>query len=88
VTVYRKSTQDGEVIRDEKLHTDYYRPQKRVVRIGTMTPEDEETLEGEGDAGADGEPAAGESIGEADTSAGVDDTDTSPDGERSADGSE
>ncbi len=42
VTVYRKATRDGEVVRDEKLHTDYYRPQKRVVHIGTKSPEDGE----------------------------------------------
>ena len=38
VTVYRKSTRDGELIRDEKLHTDVYAAQTRVVRVGTKPP--------------------------------------------------
>lgn len=41
VTVYRKATRDGKVIREEKLHTDTYSPQTRVVRIGTKPPEEE-----------------------------------------------
>ena len=47
VTVYRKATRDGEVIRDEKLHTDVYASQTRIVHIGTKPPEDEEPAEGE-----------------------------------------
>lgn len=39
VTVYRKATRNGEVIRDEKLHTDYYPPQTEIVRVGTKPRE-------------------------------------------------
>ncbi len=46
VTVYRKATRDGKVVRDEKLHSDVYSPQTHVVRIGTKPPE-ETPLEGE-----------------------------------------
>lgn len=38
VTVYRKATRGGEVIREEKLHTDYYAPQTEVVRVGAKPP--------------------------------------------------
>jgi hypothetical protein len=47
VTVYRKATREGEVIRDEKLHTDVYAAETRVVRIGTKPVEDEEPEESE-----------------------------------------
>lgn len=59
VTVYRKATRDGEVIRDERLHTDVYRAQTRVVRIGTRPPEDERPADGEEPISDDigGEPA-------------------------------
>ncbi|MFW5867941.1 MAG: G5 domain-containing protein, partial [Armatimonadota bacterium] len=50
VTVYRKATRDGKVIRDEKLHTDTYAPQTREVRIGTKPPEEEEPDEDEAPA--------------------------------------
>jgi len=46
VTVYRKATRNGEVVRDEKLHSDVYSPQTHIVRIGTKPPEEEPT-EGE-----------------------------------------
>lgn len=38
VTVYRKATRGGEVIRQETLHTDYYAPQTEIVRVGTKPP--------------------------------------------------
>ncbi|MFW6155737.1 MAG: VanW family protein [Armatimonadota bacterium] len=59
VTVYRRATRDGEVIREERLHTDRYAPQTRVVRIGTKPPE-EEPAEGEQQLeGESGERPAG-----------------------------
>ncbi|HCA46436.1 MAG TPA: hypothetical protein DEP45_03460 [Armatimonadetes bacterium] len=48
VTVYRKATRDGKLIRDEKLHTDVYAAQAQVIRVGAKPPEKPE----EGAAGA------------------------------------
>lgn len=45
VTVYRKATRDGATIRDEKLHTDYYAPQTKVIRVGTKPPEEKPEAE-------------------------------------------
>lgn len=50
VTVYRKATRDGKVIRDEKLHTDVYAAETRVVRVGTKPPEKEKPAESEAPA--------------------------------------
>ncbi len=40
VTVYRRATRDGEVVRDERLHSDYYVPQTEIVRVGARQPEE------------------------------------------------
>ncbi|MGC9319227.1 MAG: VanW family protein [Armatimonadota bacterium] len=48
VTLYRRATRNGRVVRDEKLHTDYYRPQKEIIRIGTKAPEKSEGTPAEG----------------------------------------
>ncbi len=52
VTVYRKSTRGGVVVRDERLHTDYYVPQTEIIRVGTRKPEES----AEGEAPAEGAP--------------------------------
>ena len=39
VDVFRKVTRNGEVVREQKLHSDYYSPQTEVVRVGTKKPE-------------------------------------------------
>ncbi len=58
VTVYRKATRDGKLIRDERLHTDVYAAQTRVVRVGTKPPEDEEVAEDDAEVSQDaGAPA-------------------------------
>ncbi|MFP4249635.1 MAG: VanW family protein [Armatimonadota bacterium] len=53
VTVYRKATRDGKVIRDERLHSDVYAAQTRVVRVGMKPPEDEEPTEDDAEAERD-----------------------------------
>ncbi len=59
VTVYRKATRDGRVVRDERLHTDYYSPQTKVVHVGTRPPEDaEEGAEGPETPGDEQAPPA------------------------------
>ncbi|MGD9498331.1 MAG: VanW family protein [Armatimonadota bacterium] len=45
VTVYRKARRGGELVRDERLHTDFYAPQTEVVRVGTKPPEKPEKPE-------------------------------------------
>lgn len=45
VTVHRKVTRDGKVLREQRLHTDHYPPQTKVVRVGTKPPEIEEPEE-------------------------------------------
>ncbi len=47
VTVYRRATRDGKVIRNERLHRDYYAPQTEVIRVGTKPKSDEGQPEGE-----------------------------------------
>lgn len=47
VTVHRKATRDGRVVREQRLHSDHYPPQTRVVRAGTKAPEPEEPEEPE-----------------------------------------
>jgi vancomycin resistance protein YoaR len=54
VNVFRKVTREGEVIRDEKLHSDYYGPQTKVIRVGTKPPD--EALEDGAETG-EGAPA-------------------------------
>ncbi|MEA3403918.1 MAG: VanW family protein, partial [Armatimonadota bacterium] len=48
VTLYRRATRKGQVVRDERLHTDYYRPQKEIIQIGTKAPEKPEGAPEEG----------------------------------------
>lgn len=45
VTLIREVYKDGELIKHQRLHTDTYRPQTKVVRVGTKEPEppEEET---------------------------------------------
>ncbi len=45
VTVRRKATRDGTVIRDQQLHSDHYAPQTEVIRVGTKPPEEPEEPE-------------------------------------------
>ncbi len=40
VNVFRKVTRDGEVVREEKLHSDHYGAQTKIVRVGTKPPEE------------------------------------------------
>jgi len=35
VTVHRKVTRNGKLVREQKLHDDYYPPQNEIVRVGT-----------------------------------------------------
>ncbi|MCD6360247.1 MAG: VanW family protein [Armatimonadetes bacterium] len=51
VTVYRKVTRNGEVVREEKLHSDYYAPQTEIVRVGTKKAEEPEATETGAEAG-------------------------------------
>ncbi len=76
VTVYRKSTRNGEVIRDEKLHTDYYAPQTKVIHVGTKKPEDELPEDG---APGDGTDLVPDDEAEPDEPEGDDYTTPSPD---------
>ncbi|MGI5816656.1 MAG: VanW family protein [Armatimonadota bacterium] len=60
VTVYRKATRDGKVIRDERLHTDVYSAQTRVVRVGSKPRPEEPPAETEAPTpAAPSGPAAG-----------------------------
>lgn len=54
VTVYRKVTREGELVREHKLQSDYYAPQTEVIRVGTRKPEEPEEPE-DTEAGADAE---------------------------------
>ena len=41
VNVFIKVTREGEVVREEKLHSDYYGAQTKVIRVGTKPPEED-----------------------------------------------
>lgn len=47
VTVTRVVKKDGRVVRTQRLHTDRYPPQTRIVRVGTKPPEPEEPEDAE-----------------------------------------
>ncbi len=55
VNVFIKVTRDGEVVREERLHSDHYGSQTKVIRVGTKLPEEtpEDGTEVPGDAPAD-----------------------------------
>ncbi len=64
VTAYRTVKRNGKIVRQQKLHTDYYAPQVGIMRLGTKRAEEPEeelpTAEGaEGEPGTEPVPTEG-----------------------------
>jgi len=63
VTAYRTVKRNGKIVRQQKLHTDYYAPQVGIMRLGTKRAEEpeEELPTAEGEAGTEPVPTEGAS---------------------------